>query len=238
MPRSPLIVFLASLVIACSSSNNDAPAGGGAGASAGGAGGSAGGFLPCDVDAVLAASCRSCHAQQPLFGAPMPLVSYTDLTAPAKSDGSAKVYSRVGARIHDDKSPMPQPPNPRLDAKAMATIDAWIAAGAPQGTGSCGAGGNGGAGGTGGSTSAPLCANPVAMKPASAWQMPTDASDVYVCYGFDLTGGSTDQIVAMGPRIDNSAIVHHILLLESDTAVSPTPTICDGGIGTKKMVYG
>lgn len=172
----------------------------------------------------------------------MPLVSYADLTAPAKSDPSRKVYELVGQRIHDDKAPMPQPPNPRLGAADMATLDAWVAKGAPQQSGTCGAGGAAGAagaGGSGGSTLTPLCDAPIVMKPASAWQMPTDAGDVYVCYGFDVTGDTpTDQIVAMAPRVDNAAIVHHILLLESDTPVSPTPAMCDGGIGNKKMVYG
>ena len=33
---------------------------------------------------------------------------------------------------------MPQPPNPRLDGAQTATLDGWIAAGAPAGTAACG----------------------------------------------------------------------------------------------------
>ena len=61
----------------------------------------------------------------------MPLLSYADLMAPSKSDLSKKVYELVGTRIHDDRAPMPQAPNARLSPAETATLDSWIAAGAP-----------------------------------------------------------------------------------------------------------
>jgi hypothetical protein len=114
----------------------------GGGDTGGAAGGPAGG-LPCDVDAVLARSCRSCHAEAPKFGAPMPLVSLADLQAAAPSDPSRKVYELVAERIHDDARPMPPPPNARLGADE-ATIDAWSRP-APAGPTRGGGGGGGGA---------------------------------------------------------------------------------------------
>jgi cytochrome c551/c552 len=205
----------------------------------GGGGATAGQGLPCDVDAVLAGHCRSCHGKPEQFGAPMSLLSYSDLVAPAPSDPTKKVFTRVGERIHDDASPMPQKPNPRLSAADTATLDAWIAAGAPQGTGTCqGAGGAGGQAGSGGAGGGALCANPLTLAPPTPWTMPTDTGDVYVCYGVDVTPASAEQIIAMAPRVDNSKIVHHILLLESDTSVPTTPTVCDGSIGNKKMLFG
>jgi hypothetical protein len=61
--------------------------------------------LPCDVDAVLASNCRQCHTAPPRFGAPMPLVTYADLEAPARSDPTKKVYELVEQRVHDDARP-------------------------------------------------------------------------------------------------------------------------------------
>ena len=217
---------------------------GGTGASAGASGVGDGGAtstqgLPCDVDTVLAGHCRSCHGNPTQFGAPMSLITHADLVAPAPSDPTKKVYSMVGARIHDDAKPMPQPPNPRLGPADAASLDAWIAQGAPETTGSCQGGGGSGQGGSGGAGgAAALCANPVSLAPTSPWAMPTDTTDVYVCYGVDVTPTSPEQIIAMAPRVDNTNIVHHILLLESDTAVPTTPTVCDGSIGNKKMLFG
>ena len=65
--------------------------------------------LPCAVDAVLVASCQKCHSSPPQFGAPMPLVTYADLQAPARSNPSQKVYEVVETRIHDTAAPMRMP---------------------------------------------------------------------------------------------------------------------------------
>ena len=80
------------------------------------------GVIPCDVDKVLAANCRSCHGSPPTYGAPMPLVTLADLHAPAMSDSTRNVYELVAERIADDVKPMPQPPNARLSAADRATL--------------------------------------------------------------------------------------------------------------------
>lgn len=101
--------------------------------------------LPCDVDDVLKANCQSCHGATPTFGAPMPLVTLADLEAPAVTSAAKKVYELVGTRTHDDLHPMPQAPNPLLNAADQKVIDDWIAGGAKAGTTDCGSGGAGGA---------------------------------------------------------------------------------------------
>jgi hypothetical protein len=196
----------------------------------GGAGGGAGGAspgLPCDVDAVLAASCRSCHGATPQFGAPMPLVTHADLIAPARSDPSRKVYELVGQRTHDDTSPMPQAPNPRLDAAAQKTLDDWIAAGAPASTGSSPAS----CGGTGGAGGGPAlgCTPDRHLVPTTAYTIPKDTTDAYICYGIDVTEAQKRHITAFAPHLDNTAIVHHIVLFQSDTAVAAGPAQCSLG---------
>ena len=155
----------------------------------------------------------------------MPLLSLSDLRADARRTPGKKVFEQVGVRIHDDAAPMPQAPNPRLTAADTATLDTWISAGAPAGTTACGAT-SVDAGGP-----APLSCTPdQRIRPATKFAM-TTAQDLYVCYGFDTTAAAKRHVIAGAPRIDNTKIVHHVLLYQSDTAVSGTPTPCGAGGG-------
>lgn len=190
--------------------------------------------LPCAVDAVLEQHCRSCHQNPPLAGAVMPLMTWDDLQAPAKSDPTKKVYELVGARIHQDVKPMPPPPNARLTAGDTTTIDSWIAAGAPKSTDTCGGGGN-----PDGGTVDPLsCVPDVHMKSTMPWSMPQATSDIYVCYGYEVATTDPKQIIAFAPHVDNTKIVHHILVFQADSAEPTTPTQCSsGGKATWRIVY-
>jgi hypothetical protein len=86
--------------------------------------------LPCDVDAVLRA-CRSCHSDPPT-AAPMPLVTYAQLLAPAKSDPSKTVAQLAAERIQSTTNPMP--PASRLSSADIAVVVNWVGAGAPSAT--------------------------------------------------------------------------------------------------------
>lgn len=197
----------------------------------------AGGALPCDVDDLLARRCRSCHGASPAFGAPMPLASYADLHAPARSDPSRPVFALVGARIHDDVHPMPQPPNARLSSADSATLDAWIAAGAPAGAG-CASDAGAADAGSGVELS---CTPDLHVAPAAPYALPPDVDEAYVCYGFEANPGQKRHLVGFAPRVDDTAIVHHVTLLESDTAVSGTPALCDqmgSSAASWRPVYG
>lgn len=220
------------VVVACSGTDDNGVGPGGTtssgGTSSGGtssSGGGVGGNLPCDVDAVLAKNCRSCHGEPTKFGAPMPLISNADLQASAKLTPGKKVYEQVAARIHDDAAPMPQPPNPRLSAGDMAIIDGWVAKGAPAGDTVCN-------NQTGGNTGVqPLSCTPDQLiRPASKYTV-TDQTDDYVCYGFDTNASERRHVIAGAPRIDNTAVVHHVLLYQADATVSSTPTSCGAGGG-------
>ncbi len=232
MRSSSLSFFLLSVPLslaACGPSAVDPGMGGGGAGAAGAAGGAGGGGgatasgLPCDVDRILQDSCRSCHQASPKFGAPMPLVTHADLHAPLKSDASKMVYEQITARIHDDKSPMPPPPNEPLSAEDAGVLDAWIAAGAPESDEACGGAGGGGAGG------APMgCTPDVKLQPATPWVMPKDVEDEYVCYGVDVDLGEKRHVTALAPLIDNSTIVHHMLLFSAASSYSSTPKPCGG----------
>jgi len=88
------------------------------------------GTLPCGVSRVLASSCQSCHGATQIGGAPMPLVTFADLHAPAKTQPTMKVYQLAQLRIHDQTRPMPPIQSPALAAADMATLDSWLQAGA------------------------------------------------------------------------------------------------------------
>jgi hypothetical protein len=220
------VAFASLVFVACSGESpatvGTDPLGAGADGGANATGGGGGG-LPCGVDAVLAARCRSCHGAPPKFGAPMPLVTFADLHADAKLTQGKKVYEVVGARIHDDAAPMPQPPNPRLTPAEMATLDEWIAAGAPRSNEACG-----GSTTNEGGVKPLACAPDQKIRPASKFAM-TNAQDLYVCYGFDTSATTRRHVVAGAPHIDNPKIVHHVLLYQADATVSGTPQPCGAG---------
>lgn len=233
---SMLLAFFPLAVAGCGGSSESPTGGGGAGAGgshaggagAGGSGGAADSGLPCEVESILKSNCQSCHSASPKFGAPMPLVTHADVHAPLKSDASKQVYEQISTRIHDPQAPMPQPPNPPLTDEDAAVLDAWTAAGAPEGTTECGAGGSGGSGGSGG-TSPLSCTPDIKLQPSTPWIMPKDTTDEYVCYGVDLSAAQKRHVTALAPLIDNSTIVHHMLLFLAKSSYPSTPQPCGGG---------
>jgi hypothetical protein len=182
--------------------------------------------LPCNVDAILANNCRKCHSFPPQFGAPMSLMTHEALSKPAPSDASLKVYEMALRRIADDADPMPPSPNPRLSEADRATLRAWVDAGAPSSTETCATGPDTKPG------PSDACTPDLPLRPGAKWTMPKDTKDEYVCYGFDIEKTTPTHIVGFEPRIDNTKIVHHLLLFEAPSSVDPTPTPCNAGGGS------
>lgn len=125
--------------------------GGGAAGSSGAAGttavGGAGGApaqmgLPCDVAAVVASKCLSCHGSPVAGGAPMSLVTYADLVAPSLSDPTKSFAQVSAARMTDTVSPMPPKSANAASAMDIQVFQAWVQSGAPMGA--CGTGAGGG----------------------------------------------------------------------------------------------
>ncbi len=100
--------------------------------------GGSGDGLPCDVQAVLADHCTSCHGSPP-SGAPMSLVSYADLAAQSPYGGT--IAQRAYARMSSATSPMPPGSGITVPSAQIATFKAWLDAGMPMG--SCGGGATG-----------------------------------------------------------------------------------------------
>ncbi|MCA3012104.1 MAG: hypothetical protein INH41_06830 [Myxococcaceae bacterium] len=99
------------------------------------AGASAAGDLPCDVEAVIATSCRGCHGARPVAGAPMPLVSRAHFLAPAPSSAGQSTGAMAVRRMKDAAAPMPVAG--LLNPTQVAVVEAWVQAGMPPGQ--CGA---------------------------------------------------------------------------------------------------
>jgi hypothetical protein len=88
--------------------------------------------LPCDVNLVLDQNgCRTCH--YPGGDGPIPLYTWTDLTSPGLSDPTRSAAEMSVSRMSDPQGPMPPPPASPASAADIATLEAWIAAGYPQG---------------------------------------------------------------------------------------------------------
>lgn len=113
------------------SSGGSSSGDGGTASSGGNKSPTTGGSLFCSAMAVIQDKCNSCHGSTPAAGAPMSLATYADLTAAAPVTKGKKVYEVVSTRTHATSKPMP--PNGALSASDLAPLDAWIAAGAPEG---------------------------------------------------------------------------------------------------------
>lgn len=114
------MVFALAFSAGCGSTGGGSDAGDGQDAGKGDAG-----SLPCDVQALLAASCNECHTTPTVGGAPFPLLSHADVKA-----ASTRALLRMQAGT------MPPAPRPVVPAYAIAQFAAWIDAGFPT-TGAC-----------------------------------------------------------------------------------------------------
>lgn len=146
LPVTEILSLLLALGIpACSSSTSDTAASAGS-TSTGGycAPGPATGDLPCDVAAVLKASCQPCHQTPLQHGAHFPLLTYEDTQKPfglAPADGGPPKlrYQRMAEVIVPGAQPhMPSQVAPARGGQACtlsdadrAVLEAWFAACAP-----------------------------------------------------------------------------------------------------------
>jgi hypothetical protein len=179
--------------------------------------------IPCNVSEVLARRCKTCHAASPAYGAPMALAALADFHAPAPSNPAKKTYELVRSRTHDTARPMPPPPGAVLDARDQETLDSWIDRGAPASSEtSC----NPAPGGNAPPVETLPCEPDQELKPTSAYALPAAKADVYVCYGVDIPVAAKRHVIALAPKVDNTKVVHHILLLETAKSVSTTPFVC------------
>lgn len=204
------------------------------------------GSLPCEVSQLMQTHCAECHGAMPKNGAPMPLVSHADLTAPARSNPMRKVYELVAERIEDRARPMPPDPTKRMPDAAIAQFKGWSAAGALAGAactpGQTAAASGGAAGGpaategtaaTSGEKAADIeeCFELRAHGQAtpgdkSPYTVPTGEN--YTSFIFKAPWSKPAQGLRFRHLPDNAAVLHHWLLF-SETANVPDGAVqpCD-----------
>src|SRR5581483_5115953 len=100
---------------------------------AGGTPATAASGLPCDVQAMLAAKCSSCHGPVLVGGAPMHLLTYADLMAPSLSNPSQSFAQVSLTRMQNTALPMPPAPAARATAADIMTMQSWSATGYQMG---------------------------------------------------------------------------------------------------------
>ncbi|MFO0553910.1 MAG: peptidylglycine alpha-amidating monooxygenase [Polyangiaceae bacterium] len=223
---------MALLTAACGDSSSTGGGGAGAGGGAGGDNPTGPTGLPCDVSKVLQDHCQSCHGSTVKFGAPMSLVTRDDLLATPPTFDATTVGAAAVARTAANE--MPPPPNALLTAEEQATLESYVTAGMPEITETCD--GQGGAGGGGGGYDLG-CTPDVDLSPTTPFEMPSDQTDLYVCFGVEVPSDITQHITAIAPHIDNETIVHHILFLQSPTAVSAQGEPCGFTNTNWKLLY-
>ena len=186
--------------------------------------------LPCDVGDVVAARCQGCHAAQPKFGAPMPLVSWEDVHAPAKSDPAREVRELIAQRVHDPVRSMP--PGAPLPASELAMLDAWLDAGAVAGSSSaCEGGADGGTGEPVGPDALTCTVTDTFVAHASGdveapYGLAPSPSNQILCFVFKAPWMETTQATGFAPIIDDSRVLHHWILF----GLSSTPPVPVGEV--------
>ncbi len=178
--------------------------------------------VPCDVAAVFASACNSCHGANLSGGAPVRLVTYAELTAPSAIDGKTETERSI-ARMQAGT----MPPGGGAPAGEIATLQAWVDDGFQKG--SCGGAGGAGAGGAAPDpfAAAPQCSSGNTWKGGASNDMApgracnqchnqqgegpvmTIAGTVYPtahepnnCYAADVTGAVVEVTGADGQKFD------------------------------------
>lgn len=198
--------------------------------------------LPCDVQAMVAKYCSSCHGSKPSGGAPRSLVTYADLTrkdlmTPGLTEAEASLQ-----RMKSSSSPMPPAPSIGPTSSEIAMFQSWISNNYPTGTcgvtatggstsnggggnaGSGSGGGGGAAGGAGGSTSG-------GTTPPSG--LPCDVQAVFVsncasCHGSTPSGGAPRALVTyanltMADPANPSLSEAQVAVQRMQSSVAPMP---------------
>jgi hypothetical protein len=89
--------------------------------------------LPCDIDDILTAFCRSCHGPTPIGGAPQSMTSRADLLAPSNSLPGKTLAEASLDRLTDPSAPMPPAPASGLSVDQIEVWADWIDEGMPAG---------------------------------------------------------------------------------------------------------
>ncbi|HEX5656464.1 MAG TPA: hypothetical protein VFX59_04680 [Polyangiales bacterium] len=177
--------------------------------------------LSCTALSIAQTKCASCHGEQLAFGAPMSLVSAQDFHADAVISKGEKVADVAAQRLHDVAKPMPPKNVAPLTSDELATLDAWIAAGAPEPEQSCTPSAPADAGTKPAQELPPDCEEKfklVANDDGKPHTVPANFEGYHQFY-FDVPWGNDEvQAVVFDALIDNERVLHHYILYQGESA--------------------
>lgn len=88
--------------------------------------------LPCEVDALLAAHCRSCHGKPLREAAPVALLDHEDLVSPSLSSPSRFIAEVSVERMQAMPGRRMPPTGPAVPEGEIAAFESWVEDGAPE----------------------------------------------------------------------------------------------------------
>jgi Copper type II ascorbate-dependent monooxygenase, C-terminal domain len=173
--------------------------------------------IPCKVEAVVRDNCQRCHAEQPLFGAPMALTSAQAFRSVRSAEDPRPVFDVALERIQSAARPMPPEPFMLADADRAMLVD-WLTSGAPdKATGTCDP-----PPAIPPSMPAKTCAGGSEVYRAHAPGAPDEAfvipavaengGDVTMCFTFARAPATDALGTSWEPVLDNESVLHHMNL--------------------------
>jgi hypothetical protein len=177
---------------------------------------------------VVGRRCSICHADPPVFGAPVPLMKRAHFEAASLLEPGKKIHETMKARLNSGDGDLRMPADRPLDAADLDTLNAWLDGGRPS-TGACDA------------VEARAQVSDVAgvenlpCEPET-WVVATDGAedgyavpaqtDKYFCFGKRLDATKARQLVAGSPVLD-SGLIHHMILYVDNEPFPEGPHTCN-----------
>jgi Copper type II ascorbate-dependent monooxygenase, C-terminal domain/Copper type II ascorbate-dependent monooxygenase, N-terminal domain len=183
--------------------------------------------IPCVVAAVVRDNCQRCHAEQPLFGAPMALTTAQAFRGARSAADSRPVFQVALDRVQSAARPMPPEPYMLGEADRGVLVD-WLKAGAPEkAAGTCG---DPAPTPDGGAPPPQLCPEGSEVyrahapgAPDQGFVIPTMAAsgvDMTMCFTFARRPGAEPLGISWEPVLDNAHVLHHMNLYAISGPVS------------------
>jgi hypothetical protein len=159
-----------------------------------------------DIEQIFYENCQVCHADQPLYGAPMPLASFEDVTGPGWLPSDTSMVDAIMRSIEDGS--MPPAGQIQLTAKEEEKLRDWAANCAPEGNIE---------------DAVTLQSNvepQVPPPPTDAEVIRIDANehevlvgqDQYMCFPMVVNFEGDKDIVRIDFDLDEAAVIHHMVL--------------------------
>ncbi|MDB4987015.1 MAG: hypothetical protein JWN04_2193 [Myxococcaceae bacterium] len=207
------------------------------------------GGMPCEISPIIEKYCSTCHGTVPTGGAPMSLATAADFQGLATNGET--LHARVLEKLVDPTAPMPPVARPQPTAAELATLTRWLQGGAQKSAEtSCAVSADAGA-----AEATPLppqipdseCEMIVELRTHGGQTLPDKTkyqvignNEHYECFFFEVPWTTKMHILKIEPLIDNARVLHHYLLYQENSIVSPngSSTLCGGSHPTASLLTG